>query len=79
MKEKIKGTRLIILAIFLIGGVIGVMYGIFTGTYCYCEGIMLVKNVFTMFLSGGFFLMMILAALAIVAALFEALLKIFKK
>lgn len=75
MKDKLKEILINDCITFCIGGVLGIIYGAFISMYSYDETIVVIKNLITMFLLGGFIIILVFAAAAIVGVCLSILIQ----
>lgn len=75
MKQKIKEIIFSYLIIFCIGGMLGFIYGLFSGTYSYVQGMEAVINALVMFFAGGLLFVIFLAGISIIVVSLQVIFK----
>jgi len=66
MKQKLKETIVNYLILFCIGGILGIIYGLFSGAYCCIKGLMLAKCVLKIFTLSGVILVIFIAVISVI-------------
>ena len=73
MKQEMKEMIFSYLILFTIGGMLGFIYGLLSGNYCYAEGVMVFKLALINFLEGGIIFVTFLAGISIIVVILRVI------